>query len=186
LPDDSFVKNEPQAHTRGLPVRLKVPTHVEVVITEDFFIEKRGANSNASYQEIRLTDDRNNPLRITSLETNVIYTDKVFTVDFNRPAGGILDVTSTFDKEQYFATITATYTERTLADINTAISTLKPVLARASAVRLAAGATATLATDKREVARARFDISDCNWEEQLHAFVDQHITGCYLGCDPRR
>ncbi|WP_145377631.1 hypothetical protein [Symmachiella dynata] len=124
------------------------------------------------------------PLNVT---TKTIYTDKVFTVDFKRPAGGTLDLSGDnkgvdFDAEQYFKSIAVTYEEETLAQINTALGTLKPTLNQSSSVRLASN-NSDIKTATREVARARFDISEPCWEEQLQAFVDQHVTDCFLGCN---
>lgn len=113
------------------------------------------------------------------MSTEAIYTDKVFTVDFKRPAGGTLGISdTTFDAEQYFSKIKATYTENTLKDINTAFQTLT---GQATSVKIGDNEQ-QLVVDEREVARARFDISEPRWEERMHAFVDQHVTGCYVGC----
>ncbi len=221
----TFVENYPRRITRGIPVKLKVPTHLEVVIEEDFFIQKTDSiptkreilaayrlakpdlaskgddelqqllnNENENFKkeiaesattsmfkEIPLLID-NQKIRSLNISTSVIYTDKVFTVDFKRPAAGLLNITdTTFDSEQYFKQINAKYTEETLKDINTAIGTLT---GRGSSVKLG-NMDRSIATDKREVARARFDISEPCWEEQLHGFVDHHATGCQLDCEYR-
>ncbi len=168
--------------TKGIPVKLKVPTHVEVVVTEDFFIEK-----NHGFHEIPIKNG-DAQIRSMNVSTKVIYTDKVFTVDFKRPAGGSLTLGTestpgvSFDDEQYFSKIRAAYTEQTLADINTAIGTLKPSLSSAKKQSTNDAKTANLGIQDREVARARFDISDPCWEAQLHEFVDLHVTCCYQGC----
>lgn len=175
--------------TKGIPVKLKVPTHVEVVLNEDFFIEKTG---DGKYQEISLIavhGKSEHKIRSLSIKTEVIYTPKVFTVDFKRPAGGTFTLGTAeksgleFDDEQYFAKIRASYEEKTLADINTAISTLKPSLSNATKKSVTDGNSAMLGTEIREVARARFDISDPCWEDQLHEFVRLHLTACHEGCN---
>lgn len=174
--------------TKGIPVKLKVPTHIEVIVTEDFFIEK---DSKGKFKEIPIVRDSDDTTEIRSLNvaTKVIYTDKVFTVDFKRPAGGTLALGSdsaagvTFDDEQYFQKIQASYTEKTLEDINTALGTLKPSLTSAKKTSKPDDAAASkLGTEVREVARSRFDISDPSWEDQMHGFVEEHVTSCYADC----
>ncbi|MFM2097229.1 MAG: hypothetical protein RIS70_4353 [Planctomycetota bacterium] len=172
--DDTFSKNATASHTRGLPVKLKVPTHLEVTVTETFVVERVNDGNRSIYREIPILLD-GNEIHAQNVQTRVIYTDKVFTVDFNRPAAGMLDLSNiSFDDEQYFAKIRAEYTEQTLADISTAISTVRPLLARPSAA--AAKADPNLAINQRVVAQTRFDIATPQWEELLQAFIAQHVT----------
>ncbi len=230
--DNRFYENYPCSHTKGLPVKLKVPTHVEATVTEVFFIQGlkfaneadrksklaaaekqlcdalelkkvattkeqkdsadnaiaaaeqaiRDASQHAMCQEIPVMLN-NKEIRHMEVKTRVIYTDKVFTVDFRRPAGGTLDVSAIqMDSEQYFQKISATYTEETLNQINTAIGSIKSGITAKSASLTGKG-LAGLAMDERTVAVRRFDISEPDWEAQLNYFVDQHVTGCACGCE---
>lgn len=190
--DNRFCPNFPTSKTKGLPVKLKVPTHIEATITEKFFVESvqnaagpdGAANTKNRVQcrEIGLWLDGQR-IRHLEVDTKVIYTEKVFTVDFRRPAGGLLNLsTIDFDSEQYFKQVKANYEEKTLSQITSALNTLKPGLTgRASASNL--NGLAGILMDTRTVAVARFDISETDWESQLQCFVDHHITSCYSGCE---
>jgi hypothetical protein len=123
------------------------------------------------------------------VESELQYTDKVFLVDFKRPAGGILDLTgASMDEEQYFSDVQAAVTERTLQDVSTAINTLtgnttqkatpdpqkadaKPVSAKTPE----AESNQEVSFQKSVIATKRFDISDCNWEREMQEFVSLHL-----------
>lgn len=225
----------PQSETRtarGVPVKLKVPTHMEVKIVETYYL---GTVTGEPKKTLALTDkklripakyDLANPdfvkptppsgaltdveysietktpevpamfrpgiekgQRVLNVETNLVYTDKVFTVDFPRPFAGTLSLTAdgtdgiTFDAEQYFATIRGSYKEETLSTIN---SILGDQLTPGQSTS-AAGETVEVDSGKykkltRVVAFDRFDINECNWEEQMQAFVEQHLGACNPPC----
>lgn len=262
--DHRMYPNVPCAKTKGLPVKLKVPSHVEVTVKESFFIQAtkpettpipsdalanarsyaknttqaylfaleaaavaaaksaadpgntvlKDAAANATAQSVaakaRQTeavaalkevedaepDAPTRPvdcqeidvcldgqqIRHFDVETRVIYTDKVFTVDFRRPAGGVLNLsTIDMDDEQYFRQIKAAYEEQTLKQINGAIGAVTSGITGQSAT-INGARVAGLATDIRTVAVTRFDISDPYWEQQLNAFVDEHVTSQYINC----
>ena len=255
--DSRFYPNVPAAKTKGIPVKLKVPTHVEVKIVESFFIhnssgaaaiakskvdkakaEKAKANFDTSLAQLtemtnagllpteadkkNITDLKvandnaqqaandsaaavkevtakyseakvmcsDKEIRNLSVETSLAYTEKVFTVDFRRPAGGLLDLKSVnMDNQQYFAAIQAEYQEQTVQQINSAIGTLatgkqSTVTSTGAAIPTPVDQSSTplLGSDQRVVAMARFDISDPDWESRLHAFIDTHVTGCFQNC----
>ena len=262
--DHRMYPNVPCAKTKGLPVKLKVPSHVEVTVKESFFIQATkpkstpidspalanakahaenttraylsaldsaavaAAKSAADPSNANLTAEAANAgtqataaqarqaeavaalavvkadepgaptlpvdcqeidvcldgqqIRHFDVETRVIYTDKVFTVDFRRPAGGVLNLsTIDMDDEQYFRQIKAVYEEQTLKQINGAIGAVTSGITGKSAT-INGENVAGLATDIRTVAVTKFDISDPYWEQQLNAFVDQHVTSQYINC----
>lgn len=191
-PDNRFCPNFPKSKTKGLPVKLKVPTHIEATITEKFFVESTqeaaadvaNPNGRIKCREVGLWLDGER-IRHLEVDTKVIYTEKVFTVDFRRPAGGLLNLSAIdFDSEQYFKQVKASYEEKTLAQITSALGTLKPGLTGSASASNLNGISGLL-MDTRTVAVARFDISETDWESQLQCFVDHHITSCYSGCEYR-
>lgn len=120
------------------------------------------------------------------VETELEYTDKIFLVDFRRPAGGILDLKeASMDDEQYFAKIQAEVTERTMADVSTAIKTLQGPLTPQKSTDNTATPTSADTPDaeqafdvnfqKSVVAFKRFDISEPGWEEQMMSFVNERL-----------
>lgn len=118
------------------------------------------------------------------VESELQYTDKIFLVDFKRPAGGVLNLKgASMDDEQYFADVQAEVTERTLSDIGDALTTVggavskfKPTAATpVSANTPAADGTNHVNFQKSVIASKRFDISECGWEERMQDFVNEHL-----------
>ncbi|MFO1002907.1 MAG: hypothetical protein U0936_21460 [Planctomycetaceae bacterium] len=122
------------------------------------------------------------------VETDLEYTDKIFMVDFRRPAGGILDLSeASMDDEQYFSKIQAEVTERTMADVSSAIKTLQGPLsngAKKAATNVATPTSAstpdgeqsnTINFQKSVVAFKRFDVSEPCWEERMMEFVNSRL-----------
>jgi hypothetical protein len=123
------------------------------------------------------------------VETELIYTDKVFLVDFKRPAGGILDLKqASMDDEQYFKNVQAEVQERTIQDISTAIATLTPGNSNNKAVPKSANTPADAVSDvnfqKSIVACQRFDISEPDWEFRLSEFVNTSLGRTDLNVCP--
>jgi hypothetical protein len=120
---------------------------------------------------------------------SLIYTDKVFLVDFKRPAGGILDLKqASMDDEQYFKNVQAEVQERTIQDISTAIATLTPGNSNNKAVPKSANTPADAVSDvnfqKSIVACQRFDISEPDWEFRLSEFVNTSLGRTDLNVCP--
>lgn len=119
------------------------------------------------------------------VETELEYTDKVFMVDFRRPGGGILNLSeASMDDEQYFAKIQAEVTERTMADVSTAIETLQGPLTNRPGTNMATPTSADTPEgeesdgvnfQKSVVAFKRFDISEPCWEERMMQFVNSRL-----------
>jgi len=120
------------------------------------------------------------PAQLT-VHTELIYTDKVFLVDFKRPAGGILDLKEArMDDEQYFANVSAEVTERTIADINTGLKTLTAKEKKNDAVPTSANTPEAEVADginfqKSVIAYKRFDISEPGWEHLMDEFVKRYV-----------
>ena len=101
LETDDFVGNSNGNHKRhcqtrpykGVPITLRVPTHVDVAIEE----KVRFSLDTAEQQVYRLESDPTH--RHLSVYPSLIYTDKVFTVDVKRPAAGTADYTMQFGSE---------------------------------------------------------------------------------------
>ena len=190
--DDSL---RPQCGTRttcGVPVKLKVPSHMEVKIVETFFLHKSTSSDGSGDPEIYGLRAKTDPKaekgdqRILNVVTELIYTDKVFTVDFPRPFAGTLSLTSSgkdginFDSEQYFSSIRGSYKEKTIETVSSIVGGLAGQ--GTSAINYD-----VLNNDKyrkltRVVAFDRFDINECGWEGKMHLFINQHLGHCNQPC----
>jgi len=188
---DVFIGNsngKPRAHCaarpfNGVPITLRVPTHLDVVIKEKIYLkvgEERGSLS-------RLQADK----RSLFVETEVIETDKVFMVDPKRPAAGQLDYTMKFgadesgtdggkDNSQYFSSIESRIQDDTIKDITGALKAVTDSLAAKTNVgdRDSRRPTLILVPDVRTVAWRRFDIDACDFEQQVADFVAIHMNSC--------
>ncbi len=118
------------------------------------------------------------------VETQLDYTDKVFLVDFKRPAAGVLDLTeASMDDEQYFSKVQAEVEERTIQDVNAAITTLKGPLTASKPTKATPTSADSTGTDQSMevnfqmsvIATQRFDISEPDWEARMTSFVDSRL-----------
>lgn len=178
--DDRLHRNSSQC-SRGIPVTLKIPTHMDVRIEEEYFITQAG-DKTAIPQLSR---------SLRSVAMQKVYTPKVVTVDFVRPAAGTLALADgqedgiKMDPEGYFASIQAKIDDQTLTDITAQKDNLAKILGRGSirsAKAVSAGGETIDAGDdsawqsyKTMIAYKRFDISEPGWEIAMQDFVDQYI-----------
>lgn len=183
--NDMFVGNsngEPNMHSgarpfKGVPITVRVPTHVDVAIRE----KVRYYAADNSLTPIKTRH------RHLFVQTDLIYTDKVFMVDVKRPAAGTLDYTMEFgalgddvDNRQYFKSLKSKIEDKTLADVSTAISTvLQAIPTSKDDGQNEEGTnkdTAGVIVEERTVAWKRFDIDAYDFEDQVSLFVDQHMN----------
>lgn len=189
LPNDRLRKNNNQC-VKGIPVTVKIPTHVDAIVKEEYFVvqgrDQSADGSTGSGNTVTHIPNLGKPIRSVSLET--IYTPKVLTTNFVRPAAGTLLLGDdskdgiTLDPENYFATIQGKVDDQTLEDLNAAIPNIKKVIGLQDPVakKVSAGGKAT-SLERCEsfssvVAYRRFDINEPGWEMELQTFVDSHIS----------
>ncbi|XZE46588.1 hypothetical protein SH467x_001877 [Pirellulaceae bacterium SH467] len=179
LPTDQFVKNSRQC-TKGVPVTLKVPTHVDVRVVEEYFIVQGGGAT--------VIPQIGKPLRRVEMET--IYTPKVLTVDFVRPAAGTLSLASdsdgngiVFDEAGYFESIQGKIDDQTIEDLNAAIPNFKKLIGAPSRKQAAEVAAKGKNTElggwhsyDAVIAVRRFDINEPCWEQEVDAFIAEHLA----------
>lgn len=187
--NDSVTPECTNKKLKGLPVKLKVPSHLAVTIFEQQVLLAKGTGDTAQYALVSFSPPQ------LMVETELVYTDKVFLVDFKRPAAGILDLTEAkMDDEQYFSNITAEVTERTINDINTSLGTLQPALtqfkkpkvptAKATTANSPEADADNVGFKKSVIAYQRFDISEPDWECRLQEFVNCQLNRCGTSCPP--
>lgn len=179
---DSNGKPKPGCRTRpykGIPVTLRVPTHLDIYIDETYFVKIDSGNKTAS-------EPLAGRCRLLNIRTQVIESEKVFTVDFKRPASGVLDLDLTFNQdEQYFSKIVSQLQDDTIEDTAALVA---QAINSIQAFQTSTGddndaekqmmANASLIEDKRVVAYQRFDIDDPDFEYQVEQFVNQHLNHC--------
>ena len=165
---------------KGVPITLKVPTHVDVFIDETYFIHMKHGSA---------TELLDGQTRILNVRTEVIKSDKVFMVDFKRPASGTLDLNLTFDEEeQYFKQIVSQLEDTTITDtaalVGSVIGAAKKFAGESAEVDVAAllENTPNVTSDIRTVAFQRFDLGSPTFEFDMECFVNKHLNDCHT-CD---
>lgn len=176
---------------KGVPITLKLPTHLDVFIDEEYFLKIQGD---------KVSEPLENQCRLLSVRNKLIYSDKVFTVDFKRPASGTLGLTLGFDEdEQYFNSIDSKLKDDTIvassalvagvinslqAQNSAAIktSTAEEEARKKEEEKKKADAKAkkdgVVTPDSRVVAYQRFDINAIDFEQQVADFVNKHLNCC--------
>ncbi|MCY2977105.1 MAG: hypothetical protein NTU79_00335 [Planctomycetota bacterium] len=123
------------------------------------------------------------------VETQLEYTDKIFLIDFKRPAAGTLDLKNAkMDDQQYFSQVQAEIEEKTIESISGALNTIKDPLVSLRPKRPNSAKPTNANTPEGEskddvhfqksvVAIQRFDISEPGWEDQMTCFVNEKLVG---------
>lgn len=168
-------------HTKGVPITLEIPTHVDVFITETYYMQRGEGGILEEVKRSRL-GRRNLGVNIVSVKTK-----KVFTVDFKRPAAGSLVYDIAFQddgasNEQYFKSIANKIEDQTIRQITSSLGALGPLLsARPTAADFSRGESVKklIVENERVVAYCRFDINELGYEDLVQSFIDKHLTCCH-------
>ena len=168
---------------KGIPVKMKVPSHVTVTVYEQqVLIQGKDGVKLQSFSPPQY-----------EVKTDLAYTDKIFLVDFVRPAGGTLELINpnddtdglAFDDEQYFKSIQAKVREQTMEQVTAAFDKFIP---KSDAAESAIGAvtsakivkpdgkTANVHFEKSIVAYQRFDLARPHWEDEMNGFVQKYLN----------
>ncbi len=169
---------------KGVPITLRVPTHLDVAIREKIYLRKLDTG-----KLVRVHTKHRN----LSVDPKIVETDKVFTVDPKRPAAGTLTSTLTFgsnpstpggnDNSQYFASIVNNIKDETIIDVTAALGTLLPTLKGLSTSQNDESGDdkslgSQLIEETRTVAWKRFDLDEPGFEHIVADFVSQHMNCC--------
>src|SRR3954465_6481139 len=79
---------------KGVPITLKVPTHVQLTVFERNFMVK-GPDADPRARRVKL------PFVIRDFSQEFIYTEKIFTVDYKHPASGTYNLHLKLTDDQY-------------------------------------------------------------------------------------
>ncbi len=205
--DNSFAKNG--CPTKGVPVRVRVPTHLDLAVLETVYLENQLKDESKGVKFEPVKFDRRN-LRV---ESQLVLTEKIMTVDLKRPAAGTLEYNLGFDKDKQSLTqIESFLYDRTMRDVANMVAALVPNASQQTVPETASkeswsgsstsamGGTTTAAAGQpivgtglqnrvlpvdRVVAYQRFDLNACDFEEQVASFLDRHLNQCHDCCPPR-
>lgn len=155
----------------GVPITLKVPTHVKVYIYDTYFLDTVDVGGVHRVQRIKLKY----PVRDYAQE--FIYTEKIFTVDFKRPAAGTFNLKLEMTQDQYISKVQHDVTDKTIEQVTALFSTLAPKGLFAGAVSLdSASIDGQIGTIKSVSAVGIFEIDAPDFEQQVTDFINHHLN----------
>lgn len=163
---------------KGIPVTLKVPTHIDVTVTAESWF--KSGQPFCTQNGCQLVTHR--------VEDALVETEKIFTVDPKRPAAGSAKSEINFSG-QYIDSMKSEVNDQTIQEIGLAIQRINQAGGLGALFRPANEATNPAAppTDKLEgtklvhldrvCASRRFDLSDPDVQLQIQCFLDESING---------
>jgi len=162
----------------GVPITLSVPTHLRVQIQERRFLTP----DVDTHKWIPLFDDQKRAVIALDVKLDFIRTEKIFTVDFKRPAAGTIDFSADF-QNQYITKLSSSITDRTIADVSLALQGILSVVPKGGTkTTLTGGAPAARTIEVapvREINSVRavgiFEIDDPMWELNVAQFIEMHL-----------
>ncbi|MGC3967426.1 MAG: hypothetical protein QM775_08675 [Pirellulales bacterium] len=164
---------ERHCHLDGIPITLKVPTHIKLYVFDKHYLELVTMPDN-SKQIVPIELD----VPVRDFAQEFLFTEKIFTVDFKRPAAGSANLRLEMTDEQYFNKIQHDVTDDTIAKVNDLMKKFTP--AGRSIFGMAASAEAGAAPKVKEVkslvAVGLFDVDAPDLEQQLMNFLNCHIN----------
>lgn len=178
--EGGHLTKNPDLPLKGVPVMLRVPTHVDVTIEQ---VDYWTADDNGDLKLI----SENVPSRHVSAE--IKHTEKMFLVDPKRVASGSGIYGFTFDAEGdgaghgYLQGASYEAVDTTLQESAALISTIASVAGRTtSRSELKMAEESQVITTTRTIAYRKFDINACSIEDDIRGFVNLYLNDCHAGC----
>lgn len=184
---DTLVVN-PNHPMKGIPVALKVPTHLELKVIETTYWEKQ-ENPGERPTLVPLSTCR----ATRTVTHELCYTEKIFLVDPVRPCAGLQNYGFEFASNTegndadagkgYLKKVEYKIDDQTIKESANLVSN---VLGLVSAFQTSANEAkpnmGTLLSTDRTVAFGRFDINSIGFEEEVASFLDLHVNHADCGC----
>ena len=155
------------AHLSGTPITLRVPTHLRVYIYEKHFLEKTTVGGVVHWQKVEAGP-------MYDFGTELMYTEKIFTTDFKRPAAGMINLKVDYT-DQYVDSVQQDITDQTIEKVGELVSRIPALFTPASGPADSASAD-TLKEVKSVLAANVFEIDDPNFEAHVTAFVQENLN----------
>ena len=179
--NDTLVVN-PDRPMKGVPISLRVPTHLELRVIETTYWEKQD-NPGKKPTLVPLSTCR----ATRSVDHELCYTEKVFLVDPVRPGAGLQNYGFTFTSNEsekgedagkgYLRKVEYKIDDTTIKEsANLVSNVLGLVTAFQTGSNDARPNSGALISTDRTVAFARFDINSCSFEEEVSSFLDTHVN----------
>ena len=179
--NDCLVVN-PDCPMKGIPVTLRVPTHLELKVIETTYWEKQETPGQKATL-VPLSTCR----KTRTVEHEACFTEKVFLVDPKRPVAGTQNFGFTFRSNEdsdgpdagkgKLSGVTYRVDDTTIEESANLISNaLGLVSAFQTSSDPARANTGTLISTDRIVAYGRFDINASDFEQKVSCFLDTNVN----------
>jgi len=169
------------SHLHGTPITLKVPTHLRVYVYEKHFMEKVDIAGVIRWQKVEMP-------AVYDFGSETLYTDKIFTTDFIRPAAGAFNLKVDYTQDQYIQKVQQDITDETLKEVGNLIEKLPGLFVpKPAGAKLAAGEIGDSLREVKSVIAANvFEIEDPNFETNVSEFVQTFLNCRTPHCDPQQ
>jgi hypothetical protein len=154
----------------GIPITLKVPTHLKVYVFHKHYLEA----TEDPVKKKTVVSPVGLDIVVRDFAHEFMYTEKIFVVDFKRPAAGSSNLRINMTEEQYIDEIQHDITDETI----TAVTALLGSFTGADGFKpKAASAIAPSLKELRSlVAVGIFEIDAPDFELKLEYFIDCHVN----------
>lgn len=190
LEDDTLLKeNEKPVH--GLPVMVKVPTHLELRVEEIVHLVREPNTTNLH----TLSPDSQ---LLRSVQADLRFTEKMFVLDPKRPASGTAAYGMTFQSKPkansnaardaaaesaghgYLQGLKYKVDDQTITNVTAFLANIAPLLASPIAAEPSSemGPVVGLYTTQRTIAFGLFDLASPDFENEVNSFLELHLNAC--------
>jgi hypothetical protein len=120
--------------------------------------------------------------------SETLYTDKIFTTDFIRPAAGAFNLKVDYTQDQYIQKVQQDITDETLKEVGNLIDKLPGLFVpKPAAAKLAGGEIGDSLREVKSVIAANvFEIEDPNFETNVSEFVQTFLNCRTTHCEPQQ
>ena len=168
----------PDLPLKGVPVMLRVPTHVDVTIEQVDYWHPEGKTFVAVGADI--------PSRQVSAE--IKHTEKMFLVDPKRVASGSGIYGFQFDGEGdkagrgYLSGVSYEAVDTTLNESASLITNIAKVVGRTASTADELAEDSGVIATTRTIAYRKFDINAPTIEDDIRCFVNLYLNDCHTNC----
>jgi len=155
----------------GIPITVKVPTHLKLYVYEKHFLENATVGSVNTVRYLEL------PVVLRDFAHDFVYTEKMVLVDFKRPAAGAFNLEVDFTEDQYIQKVQHDITDETIQRVTEFVDTLAPQgLFRQASDGPGADVERKIKEVKAVVAVGMFEVDAPDFEAQVAEFLNCHIN----------
>jgi hypothetical protein len=162
----------------GIPITLKVPTHLKLYVFEKHYLETvtvhfkdKDGNDQTRIDVAPVAID----VVVRDVAHEFMYTDKIFVVDFKRPPAGSSNLNVNMTEEQYIDNIQHDITDSTISSVTGLLAAFTGNQGLRAAPA-SGGDKPDLKEIRSLVAVGIFEIAAPDFEQKIKEFFDCHVN----------